>query len=100
MALFGVKLPVLSAAPHDGASSAWRIMREKGALCRGGHCCDKQVLIMILHALRALDSCSFHLCCSVLNFEASTYELRGYGPLSRGTKAFEAAAGEDRAGGG
>lgn len=49
---------------------------------------------MILHALHALDSCSFHLCCSVLwllNLEAFTYEL---GTRRVPGEAFEAVAGD------
>lgn len=53
---------------------------------------------MILHALLALDSCSFHLCCSVLwllNLEAFTYEL---GTVRVPAEAFEAVAGERQGG--
>lgn len=63
-------------------------------------CLDKQVFVShdFLHALCALDSCSFHLSRSVLwllNLEAFTYEL---GAVQVPGEAFDVVAGERQGG--
>ncbi len=107
-----VKLPVLSGTCNS-ASSASKIMRERaGTVNRASQWTRnlrlyavslRQALFgyrclwdMILHALRALDSCSFHLCCLwLLYLETFTYELE---TTRVPGEAFEAVAG-DREGG-